>query len=1249
MDWNRYAEFLQRCIELVTDEGKEGTTRDIVSDYRWAASAMDAERLRDHPVLDALVSPTDQPASADAPNVELRPLFFLDPAQHAAVRAAMAGNPITVIEGPPGCGKSQAVAALMYECWVRGKSALFVSSTNSAVEVVLERLRTGTDQHWILLRHGNKEKSDLKPGWQAIAAMGGKSSRPRLPCFPAPDDEEAKGIAELERLRAQLEGYEPEAIEEALRTIAGTVARCAELRAEDVRLEREHRLECRFGNFEPMDPAEARRLHASCRAWIGGFVELGLQIDASQAQRRSLLAEADRRRTEAMGVALHTGGTEAPPPTACGLSAIHAMLARAEAILQDLRISMTHATISPLGSSADRETSAMSEAALTERLHSLAKVIRHARKIRGTQIYEKRALVGKLVDEHRRLCEAVRIDGLPEECLGEAFQRELKIRWVSFCEASAWFELCSNDRSSVRLLPFSRWRKARRRLETCRFKLLVHASSIRPQDHADERQRDTDARDSALLESVPSMLRAHELSKGKIAQVSLELHAKTLSKEAVDARIASSETGWRMDDLPAIQRQAEKWYAEIRGRIARRRLASAAGKLRSIASHMRSAGLRSEGVEAVIDLFDRFSRGIGSDLPIPERFLGSSIDDAETMMRALEASESAASAAGAIRTPIEMHTAWLGERPDRPGSPDGVPALAEDAPATGAYHDKLHDWAASIEEWERRREERRAMSASLADLRQCARNAVDDIVLGVAPEFGRRAQELTDAPDPADWDIDEIRRTLAGFTPSYLERQRAAAQYRIVDRERQRIARAMEYGVGAEERNALERLAEMSARRPATDDGNAAANAPDVDPFRTGLKAAPLIVTTTNKTFDRIPMVEQLFDVLIVDEASRTSLIHALPGMIRARAVVVIGDPNQLPPIERDTEPKVERAARDCGLDLDDIPTQLRNPFMSLYDAAARASRDADFPRIGLTNHYRSHPAIIGFSNKNIYRHRLTLKRHPQPSKPHSPAGVFAVDLRGTPERDGSPNAPRGSTRNEPQAKWIVRQLEILTRANPTETFGVVTLHRAQKELLDQLMEKARLDRRIPLGVDCLVGTVDTFQGSERDHVFYNIASDLTDESQAAWAEDPRRVNVAVTRARQSLTLVANLAAIRGTGTLLAQLVHHADVCDDLRRTNRGAHELYAWMLIDGIPLLSDPECAPDEETVVFQVRNREGLSVAIAVVPQAGHAPPRAGDGVPMHCFVGKEIMCSPRGAAAKLRRLLGIRGADSPAASNP
>jgi hypothetical protein len=1249
MDWNRYAEFLQRCIELATDEGKEGTTWDICSDYRRVAAAMSASFLQKHPVLRALASPTDQPESAGAPDVALRPLFFLDSAQDAAVRAAMAGNPITVIEGPPGCGKSQAVAALMYECWVRGKSALFVSSTNSAVEVVLERVRTSTGQNWLLLRHGTKERSDLKSGWEALAEMGGGSSRPRLQCFPPPDSEESRDIAEFERLRTQLDGYEPEAIDEALRTIVGTAARCAELQSEDARDEREHMMQCRFGVLEPKDPAEAKQLHAACRAWIGSFVDLGLKISAARDQKQLLLAEAERHRTAAMTSALNARGAEGQTPDAGTLRDIYDVLVSAEAKLQALRMGMSHATISPLGMSADREVAALTESELEARMTSLARLIRHARQVMGTRTYEKRALIGRLADEHRGLCDAIGISALPKQCLDQRFQDGLRDRWQSFRDATAWLDLCSADRPAIRVLPFSRWRKARSLLEARRIELLTYASSIRPANCSSVVAGASGGSDGALLESIPSMLKAQELSKAMAAQVSLVQHLATLTKEARTARIGPPANGWRLDDLPDMTRHAKRWFQEIQGRIARKRLSIAADELRLIASRLQSAGLRSDGTAAATELLDRLSCGVGSDAQLPASFLGGIVVESEYILHAVRSSESAANAANAIHTPSEMHAAWLGQRPDRPGDPDGAPTLDQDATGTKAYHDSLDSWARSIDEWELRHNERRAMSASVAEIRQRARDAVDIISQGIAPEFGRRVRDLTTAPNPADWNIEEIRKTLAGFTPAYLGRQLAAAQARIVDRERRRIARAMEYGVGAEERSALLRLARMPPRRRAIDEGDAAIMSGELDVFRAGLRAAPLIVTTTNKTFDRIPMIDQLFDVLIVDESSRTSLIHALPGMIRARAVVVIGDPNQLPPIDRDTASKVERAALDCHLDLEDVPPQLQNPFISLYEAAARACRDADFPPLALTNHYRSHPAIIGFSNQSIYRHRLSLKRHPQLAQPHSPAGIFAVDLRGSPERCTSPGHSRGSTRNEPQARWIVRQLESLTRANPTARYGVVTLHRAQKELLEQLVEEARSAERMHATVDCLIGTVDTFQGSERDHVFYNIASDMTEEGQAAWAEDPRRVNVAVTRARQSLTIVADLSTIRGTGKLLAQLVRHADVCNDLRRTNRGAHELYAWMLIDEVPLLADPECFPGEEMVIFRVRNLQGLSVAIAVVPHAAHEPSRVGDGTPVHCFVGKEILRSPRGAAARLRRLLAMPDGQSHATADP
>lgn len=113
--------------------------------------------------LGSLLSPEHQAKSPRTPFphpdaiIEVRPLNNW---QEEALRSGLT-EPLTVITGPPGTGKSQVVVNLLAHVAMQGKTVLFASKNNKAVDVVRNWLREilGQDEDWTF-RVGSRQRMD---------------------------------------------------------------------------------------------------------------------------------------------------------------------------------------------------------------------------------------------------------------------------------------------------------------------------------------------------------------------------------------------------------------------------------------------------------------------------------------------------------------------------------------------------------------------------------------------------------------------------------------------------------------------------------------------------------------------------------------------------------------------------------------------------------------------------------------------------------------------------------------------------------------------------------------------------------------------------------------------------------------------------------------------------------------------------------------------------------------------------------
>lgn len=106
----------------------------------------------------------------------------------------------------------------------------------------------------------------------------------------------------------------------------------------------------------------------------------------------------------------------------------------------------------------------------------------------------------------------------------------------------------------------------------------------------------------------------------------------------------------------------------------------------------------------------------------------------------------------------------------------------------------------------------------------------------------------------------------------------------------------------------------------------------------------------------------------------------------------------------------------------------------------------------------------------------------------------------------------RGDESNPTEADIVAGLTDDLGETFPDRSIGIVTPHNAQKTLLR---------RTCPDGVDT-VDTVEGFQGAGEDILLASltVASEAAQDSKERWLLDHRRLNVALSRAREKLVVV---------------------------------------------------------------------------------------------------------------------------------
>lgn len=294
------------------------------------------------------------------------------------------------------------------------------------------------------------------------------------------------------------------------------------------------------------------------------------------------------------------------------------------------------------------------------------------------------------------------------------------------------------------------------------------------------------------------------------------------------------------------------------------------------------------------------------------------------------------------------------------------------------------------------------------------------------------------------------------------------------------------------------------------------------------------------------------FDLVIFDEASQIRSQDAVCAIYRGKQLVVCGDNKQLPPSSFFEQ--TQQGDDDIG-DEDDSA-------FSTFDSILDECSSIGIPSNTLRWHYRSkHESLIHFSNQQFYNGKLVTfpaARFDQPEAgvhfKHVPDGVY--------DRSGKQN-------NEREAEVVAQLVMDHFTNTPKRSLGVITFSVAQMNAVKDAIEnlvKSKYRHLEPFVQETktddkeekfFVKNLERIQGNERDVIIFSVGYGRDREGKFTMNFGPmnksggeRRLNVAVTRAREKTLIVSSIRAsdfdISGTnGSGVLNFYHYLNFAEN--------------------------------------------------------------------------------------------------------
>lgn len=293
---------------------------------------------------------------------------------------------------------------------------------------------------------------------------------------------------------------------------------------------------------------------------------------------------------------------------------------------------------------------------------------------------------------------------------------------------------------------------------------------------------------------------------------------------------------------------------------------------------------------------------------------------------------------------------------------------------------------------------------------------------------------------------------------------------------------------------------------------------------------------------------DHTFDLVIFDEASQVAPQDAVNCIYRGAQLIVAGDPKQLPPTAFFATAEVDE------LGPEEEEQRTHEDMESILDSCEAAL----FPQHLLRWHYRSRSeSLIAFSNQNIYKNDLVT--FPSIESRSDRMGVGFIHVP-----DGIYDRGR-TTINRREAQVAAERVMHHLLDGTKRSVGVIAFNIAQAGAIDEELDLLKVqhpeleEHFSGNRLDAVfVKHLEAVQGDERDVIVFSVgfardAHGIFTANFGPLTKDggERRLNVAVTRARERVDLVSSVRAhdfhlsdaAKPGARLLRDYIAYAEAC----------------------------------------------------------------------------------------------------------